>query len=121
MSRWIKIETSTPDKPELRQVARLCKATRAETFCAFFQLWSYFDLHFEDGFIADLSLDDIDDTAGLAGFGEALVAVGWLLANDGGFTIVNWERHNGQSAKKRAQSMRRMQSRRAANRWHSDE
>lgn len=117
MTNWIKIEKSTPDKPELRKAARMCGVGKAEVFFAFFQLWSYFDSHCDSGFLPGLTREDIDDAAGLPGFAQALVYVGWLVVDASGVTIVNWERHNGKSAKVRAQTMRRVQAHRARKRW----
>ena len=116
-SHWIKIEKSTPDKPEIRTAARICGVGRQDAFLAFFLLWSYFDTHCEDGFLPGLTLEDIDEMAGLTGFGRAMVSVGWLLADPTGVIVVNWDRHNGKSAKARAQTMRRVQTHRARKRW----
>ena len=117
MNDWIKMEKCTPDKPEIRRAARMCAVDREHAFTAFFRLWSYFDTHCEKGFLPDFSLLDIDEAASLAGFGRAMVAVGWLIVDTSGVTIVNWDRHNGKSAKSRAQTMRRVQSHRAKKRW----
>lgn len=38
----------------------------------------------------------------MAGFADALIQVGWLVENDGGLSLPNFERHNGKSSKKRA-------------------
>jgi hypothetical protein len=116
-SHWIKIEKSTPDKPEIRAAARICRVGKEKAFYAFFLLWSFFDSHSEDGFLPGLTLEDVDDTVGLKGFGQAMVNVGWLVADDMGINVANWERHNGKSAKARAQTMRRVQAHRARKRW----
>lgn len=99
---WIKIETGTPDKPELRAAARTCRTTPASAFLAFFRLWSYFDEHSEDGHIAGFAPQDADEIARLPGFGNALGSAGWLVFDNHGVTIANWDRHNGKSAKRRA-------------------
>lgn len=117
MNDWIKIEKCTPHKPELRQAARKCGVSRGDAFIAFFALWTYFDTHCEDGFLPGLSLEDVDEMAGIKGFGRAMVSVGWLVADPTGIIVVNWERHNGKSAKARAQTMRRVQAHRAKKRW----
>ena len=38
MAIWIKVETHTPDKAEIRHIARLCHCTKAEAFLAFFRV-----------------------------------------------------------------------------------
>jgi len=102
MGQWIKVEKATPDKPELRQIARLCKCSRAEAFLAFFRWLDYADEATSDGFIEFFGPSDIDDQAGLKGFGAALEAVHWIAFNERGAIVSNFQRHNGESAKKRA-------------------
>ena len=114
---WLKVEKDTPDKPEIRTAARLCKVTREVAFHAFFKLWSFFDTHSVNGSLPGLALDDLDEAAGLAGFGRAMEQVGWLKVEPAGVTVANWERHNGKSAKARAQTMYRVQVHRAQKRW----
>lgn len=117
MSHWIKIEFTTPDKPELISAARICDTSRANAFLAFFRLWSYFDVHTATGFLPGLVPEDLDDIAKLKGFGQAMANIGWISANAQGISIANWEIHNGESAKKRALNQRRMQRVRARERW----
>ncbi len=42
------------------------------------------------------------------GFADSLVSVGWLTGNDGVFCIPNFDRHNGESAKSRATTQKRV-------------
>jgi hypothetical protein len=57
---WLKIETGTPEKPELRAIARACHCSRAEAFLAFFRAWTYFDEHCHDGYLRGLIAEDVD-------------------------------------------------------------
>src|SRR5262245_43202631 len=98
---WLKIETTTPGKPEIAQIARLCKCSRADAFLAFFKFYAWADSATEDGTIAFITEGDADEHAGLAGFGQALTAVNWASFGSYGINIINFERHNGQSAKRR--------------------
>ncbi len=102
MAKWIKVETHTPDKAELRQVARLCHCSKADAFLAFFRVFVWLDEQTEDGHVDFFTAADADDIAGLKGFGEALEAVGWVRFSQTGAVVSNWDRHNGESAKKRA-------------------
>jgi DNA replication protein DnaT len=101
MARWIKIETHTPDKAEIRQIARLCHCTKAEAFLAFFRVFVWLDEETDDGHVEFFTAEDADDIAGLKGFGEALQEVGWIMFSPRGAVVSNWDRHNGQSAKRR--------------------
>jgi hypothetical protein len=104
---WIKVETNTPDKQKIRNIARICGISRADTFLAWFTLWSWFDMETEDGYIQGLKPSDCDDVCGVPGFGAALKEVGWVEFSDDGGYIMRWERHNGESAKKRATDAQR--------------
>jgi hypothetical protein len=59
------------------------------------------DSHTEDGILPGLTLRAIDRKTGIKGFGSALCAVGWLEDSSDGVCLVNFEEHNGTSAKRR--------------------
>ena len=101
MANWIKIETHTPEKAELRQIARLCHCSKAEAFLAFFQVYVWLDEQTEDGHVDFFTPEDADEIGGLPGLGKALESVRWILFSPSGAMVSNWERHNGQSAKRR--------------------
>ena len=107
MAKWIKIETHTPDKTEVRHIARLCRCTKAEAFLAFFRVFVWLDEETEDGHVDFFTTADADEIGGLAGLGSALEAVGWIAFSASGAVVSNWDRHNGESAKKRAMKSER--------------
>ena len=101
MAKWIKVETHTPDKAELRQIARLCHCTKAEAFLAFFRVFVWLDEQTENGQVDYFTPEDADEIGGLPGLGNALESVRWITFSASGAVVANWERHNGKSAKKR--------------------
>jgi hypothetical protein len=101
MARWIKIETHTPDKAEIRHIARVCRCTKAEAFLAFFRVFVWLDEQTDDGQVEFFTPEDADEIAGLPGFGAALQVVRWITFGPTGAVVSNWDRHNGQSAKRR--------------------
>ena len=101
MAKWIKVETHTPDKAEIRQLARRCGCTKAEAFLAFFRLFVWLDEETDDGIVEFLTPEDVDEIGGLPGLGGALAEVHWLSFGPNGLMVANWDRHNGQSAKRR--------------------
>jgi hypothetical protein len=107
MANWIKVETHTPDKTELRHLARLCRCSKAEAFLAFFRLFVWLDEQTDDGHVEFFTADDADEIAGLPGFGEAMQEVRWIHFGPTGAVVANWDRHNGESAKKRANNAAR--------------
>ena len=108
MAKWIKIETHTPDKAEIRQVARLCHCTKADAFLAFFRVFVWLDEQTEDGHVDFFTPEDADEIGGLTGLGHALETVRWIVFNASGAVVANWDRHNGESAKKRCLAAERL-------------
>jgi len=98
---WIKIQKCTPDKPEIRQISRLCKCDKPKAFFAFFKFFSWLDEETPNGNVEFLTKPDADEIAGLIGFGDAIEAVHWVEFSDHGAMVLNWDRHNGQGAKNR--------------------
>ena len=113
MAKWIKVETHTPDKAEIRHIARLCGCSKAEAFLAFFRVFVWLDEQTDDGHVDFFTPADADDIAGLPGFGEALQEVRWITFGPSGAVVSNWERHNGQSAKRRCLDAERKRAVRA--------
>jgi hypothetical protein len=114
MAKWIKIETHTPDKAEMRQIARLCHCTKADAFLAFFRVFVWLDEQTEDGQVEFFTPADADEISGLPGLGVALETVRWITFSPAGAMVSNWDRHNGQSAKKRCLASERIKRYRQA-------
>lgn len=110
---WIKMRGNLWDDP---RVARLCDLTdcgEAQVIGALYWLWSTADQHTEDGIMHGLTLRAIDRKTGTPGLGAALVEIGWLADHPEGVRIVNFEEHNGASAKKRAATSKRVANHRS--------
>lgn len=102
MSRWIKIDVETPQKRQIRKLAKDCGVSIGDAFLAFFRLYAWLDEQTADGVLC-ADPEDVDATARLPGTAASLAASGWLAFYDDGTCVVkNWNEHNGQSAKKRA-------------------
>jgi len=110
---WIKMRGNLWDDP---RVARLCDLTEqpeAMVIGGLYWLWSMADQHTEDGVLDGLTLRQIDRKTGIVGFGEALVQAGWLSTDGDSVRIPHFEEHNGSSAKKRAQTAKRVAAHKA--------
>lgn len=104
---WIKMRSNLWDDP---RVSRLCDLTdqgEAAVIGALYWLWAAADQHTETGVMTGLSLRQIDRKTGLAGFAQALCDIGWIAECEGGVCIVNFEEHNGASAKRRTLEAKR--------------
>lgn len=108
---WIKVECSTPDKPEVFRAARRLGIDRDQVFGLLIRLWAWFDQNSVDGHVDGVTSTDVDGLVGLPGFCEAIRSVGWLEFDDDKeiITLPNFERHNGETAKKRALKNKRQE------------
>jgi hypothetical protein len=113
MTDWLKVETTTPNKPNIRRIAQVCNCSRGDAFLAWFELWSYFDANTADGFVPFLTAGEADEIARLPGISKALAEGGWLTFDQTGCIVARFTKHNGQSAKARAQKTSRQQKWRA--------
>lgn len=76
------------------------------------EFWEWADAETTDGSLPGVSTDFIDDLVGIVGFSEQMMSVGWLTQTPTGLEIAHFERHNGDSAKRRAQNAAAQQRRR---------
>ena len=113
---WLKMRHDLLDAPEIRRLGRRCGVTKDDVLGKLFRLWSWFDRHSVAGRIEDDDIDLVDELVGHPGFAAALVSVGWLAKDSCGIVIPNWERHNSETAKQRAQGQARVADHRAKTR-----
>ena len=109
---WIKIDTTLVNKPEVVKMARLLKVTRVTLLGYLVKFFCEVDGLTEDGTLPCYGAEDINDLVGMNGFAQALESAGWLEIHEEGCTIPKFERHNGTSAKKRANKASYMAQRR---------
>lgn len=105
---WVKLEKCTPDKPEVVGISIAVKMDRDAVVGKLFRLWAWADAHSISGAAVPVTDAFIDDITRRKGFAAALRKVGWLRGEDGALTFPNFDRHNGETAKARAESNRRM-------------
>lgn len=116
---WIKVCKETIDKPEIEHISSMMDCSHEEAFGYWFRLYSYADTATADGFIPYVNLRGLARSAHVPEkVCEALASplVGWIIVTTGdnaGVKFTNWDRHNGESAKKRAMTCNRMQKYRA--------
>jgi len=110
---WLKIETNTPDKPEIWAIADALQIDADAVFGKVFRVWRWFDEHTEDGNARGVTFSMIDRIAGVTGFAQAMADTEWLIKHEGSISLPNFDRHNGQSAKKRANTAVRVANHKA--------
>ena len=107
MLAWIKMRVSLADDPAVITMARHLKASAYEVVGLLHSVWSWANLHTEDGIALGVTPDWLDHKFDRKGLSEAMMQVGWLLEDDSGIVIPKFDRHNGHSAKARAQATER--------------
>jgi hypothetical protein len=105
---WLKIEHATVDKPEVLEMADLLGTSSDDVFGKLFRVWIWFDQQSRNGDAGGVTgnalMRFIDRLVASQGFASCMKKVGWLT--DSG--IPNFDRHNGESAKNRALTRKRM-------------
>lgn len=101
---WIKVEATTPHKPEIVRIARAVGITRDDAFGKMMRFWIWLDGVSVDGRVDGLVDGDVDDLLSCDGIGAAIASVGWIEFDNDNCRILipNFERHNGETAKGRA-------------------
>ena len=105
---WIKMRTDLQTHPK---VVRILSATSTDKFRVIGGLhavWAVFDTHSTDGILKGYTPELLDHVIGWDGFSRAMESVGWLLF-DGleTLSLPEFDTHNGQSAKRRAEDQKR--------------
>ena len=112
---WIKIEHTTPDKPEVVGIAARLKIDQDAVAGKLLRIWIWADQNSVDGNAMGVTESFLDRLTGRRGFAAAMRHVGWLSGDDGTLTFPGFLRHNGASAKARADTNRRVAKHRKRN------
>ena len=107
-SDWIKFEITTPDKPEVIRMADIMHLDQDAVVGKLLRLWVWADANSIAAGGMMITEAFIDRLTARKGFAAAMRAVGWLLGDAGSLSFPNFDRHNGVTAKARAESNRRM-------------
>jgi hypothetical protein len=106
---WIKFENSLPEKPETLAITAAMGWTDPDlTVGKLMRLFRWFDQQTTDGNAARVTPALLDHVLGVTGLTLAVASVGWLTVNDEGLSLSKFDRHNGESAKQRAQTAKRV-------------
>lgn len=112
---WMKFDKATPDKPEVFAIADSLCIDPDAVVGKLMRVWSWFDTHTESGNALNVTPALLDRIAGVTGFVSAMEKAGWMTIKDGDCFLPNFDRHCGQTAKKRAQNNKRISDFRARN------
>lgn len=106
---WIKFEVDTPEKPEVLALTVAMGWDDPDlTVGKLLRVWRWFDQHTLEGNAPGVSAALLDRIAGVTGFSTEMAKVGWLIVSDEGISLPNFDRHNGETAKSRALTAKRV-------------
>jgi len=115
---WIKMRTDLFTHPKVVRMASALKADGRPDVIrvvgGLMSVWCLFDAHSVDGLLEGYSAELIDDHLRWDGFAAAMLGVGWLGTSPDGcaMSLPDFDTHNGQSAKRRAQDADRQRENR---------
>lgn len=111
---WLKMEACTPEKAEVLAItARMGWDDADLTVGKLFRLWRWFDQQTTNGNARGVTSALLDRVVSVSGFCEAMQSVGWLDIEEGGVSLPNFDRHNGNTAKNRALTAKRVANHKA--------
>jgi hypothetical protein len=96
---WIKMRAALTSCPKVAAIARTIRATepfsgvpkqaiRAMVVGGLHAVWSAVNEHTTDGVLAGLVVEDLDDMAGIDGFGSAMLEIGWVEKGESPKTLI---------------------------------
>jgi hypothetical protein len=101
-SNWIKVRIDLWTDPTVGGIAEESGLDEMGVIGRLVTLWSIADAHTVTGVINGMSESALDAKLCAPGFADALKKFGWLTVKDGWVCIPKFDRHNGNSAKRRA-------------------
>lgn len=105
---WIKIETCTPDKPEICSLATHLKIDEDTVVGKLVRLWSWAELNRINPDDLGVTKEFIDKLVGRKGFAAALEKTGWLIETNEKLSFRNFKRHNSPVAQNKALTAKRV-------------
>lgn len=105
---WIKMRSELNSHPKVVRILSATKSDKFRVIGGLHAVWCVFDAHSKDGTLFGYTPELLDHVIGWDGLSRALIAVGWLDF-DGLETIAlpEFDEHNSQSAKRRAEDQKR--------------
>ena len=103
------MNTSLHENPHVVEMAERLELDELHIVGLLWRLWSWADAQVVDGSCVNTTTRRIDKMVGVVGFCDALRAVGWLDGEDKNLVFPDFEKHNGETAKKRALGRNRNQ------------
>ena len=110
---WIKMRCNLDTDPAVFQMAAALGMDELAVVGRLWKVWAWADQHVADCNAVSVTTNVLDRITTTPGFAEAMRKVGWLEGRDGALSFPHFDRHNGQTAKKRALTKNRVEKARA--------
>lgn len=108
MASWIKVQVTLPESPKIFRLARLLGVCRMEALGYAVRWFCWLDTHCANG-VTELHADEVDALLGRGGITAAFCELGWASVDAEGYVLVlEFDKHNGDSSKKRAETQCRV-------------
>lgn len=113
---WIKIQTTLPTAPEVLKLATLLNVSRREALGIAVEWFAWLDAQCLDEH-TKINANDLDLVMDVQGLANALISVGWICADNetNELLVVDFDKHNSQSAKTRALTAKRVRKSKTGN------
>jgi hypothetical protein len=99
---WFRMSNTLLTDQRISRVAARCKVHRTMILGACAHIWGLADSSSVDGLLSEATAEGIDYDVGVAGFVDALVAIGWAEVRSDGVLLVGFiEKNGGTTSKKR--------------------
>jgi len=108
---WIKMTSHLDTKPEVMMLADILRVPELHVVGLLWKLWTWLDQNVTDCYAVSVTKVLLDRIT-CDGMSDALQKVGWMSGDDGSLVFKNFDRHNGETAKKRSDSAKRMNEKR---------
>jgi hypothetical protein len=108
------MRTTLDTCPKVIQLAAILGVPDLHAVGMLWKVWSWADTHSLDGNAICVTEVTLDRFTQYRGFAAALRKVGWLEGRDGALSFPRFAEHNGQTAKKRAETANRVAKSRSA-------
>lgn len=105
---WIKMRCELATDPAVAEIAARAGLDRFAVVGRLHTLWSWADCQSVDGNALRVTRAFLDELVSHAGFADAMTQAGWLSGNDFALSFPAFHKHNGETAKSRSLTARRV-------------
>lgn len=112
---WIKVRNNLLTHPKIVRISSALCLPPVHILGACVHLWSVADAHADGEMLPGMDENSLDSMVQIPGFAREMIKVGWISINNDSMQLVNYQTHNGTSAKRRAEDAGRKRTERGQN------